>query len=145
MHQANKNKATLIISKLKELYNIKNDVDFAVFLGIPTTTLSSWKSRDSIDYDLIYSKCVGINANWMLTGVGDMLIKTQRDPIVASPKTENNREDKYISQLENENRRLITDNERKQELINCFMNGDMTILKNTPKEEWELNIYNETR
>lgn len=31
--------------------------------------------RDGLDYDLVYSKCVGIDANWLLTGDGEMVKK----------------------------------------------------------------------
>ncbi|MBV5282530.1 MAG: helix-turn-helix domain-containing protein [Paludibacter sp.] len=129
MHKENKNKAIQIINKLKEYYNLKNDVDFAEYLGIPSTTLSSWKSRDSIDYDLVYSKCVGIDANWILTGAGNMLISTRENSQNSLLKMEDNIKNKYILQLENENRRLLVDNERKQELINLFINGDITTSK----------------
>lgn len=64
----------LIINKLAKHYKFNKMSEFANFLGIATTTLSSWKSRNSIDYDLVYSKCVGINANWLLTGKGEMFI-----------------------------------------------------------------------
>jgi len=105
---------------------MKSDAELAGYLGIATTTLSSWKSRGSIDYDLIYAKCVDINANWLFTGTGDMLIKTQRVP---SEKIENdsNTRDKYIIQLEKENRRLNADNMRKQQIINGFLNGSLII------------------
>lgn len=69
-----KNKTPLIIKELKSHYNLGSDTDFANFLGIAPTTLSSWKSRNSMDYDLVYSKCVGINANWLLTGEGPMML-----------------------------------------------------------------------
>lgn len=35
--------------------------------------MSSWHSRNTIDYELISTKCVDINANWLLTGAGNML------------------------------------------------------------------------
>ena len=64
---------TLIINELKNYLNIKTDSEFAKFLGLKQNTISSWKSRNSLDYDLIISKCDQINANWLLTGEGEML------------------------------------------------------------------------
>jgi len=64
------------INKLKEYLNFKNDGDLATFLGIKANTLSNWKSRDSMDYELIISKCENIDANWLLTGKGPMLKDT---------------------------------------------------------------------
>ena len=63
----------LIINELKNYLNIKTDSEFAKFLGLKQNTISSWKSRNSLDYDLIISKCDQINANWLLTGEGEML------------------------------------------------------------------------
>lgn len=64
-----------IINKLKEYLNFKTDTEFAKFLGIKQNTVSSWRSRDTIDYELIISKCDTISAEWLLTGKGDMLKK----------------------------------------------------------------------
>lgn len=53
--------------------DIKTDADFARFLGIKPQTLSSWYSRNTFDIELLYTKCGDINANWLLTGKGNML------------------------------------------------------------------------
>ena len=84
---------SLILNEIKLHYNIKSDTDFAKFLGIKPQVLSNWKSRNSIDYDLIYTKCLDIDANWLLTGKGNMLKsnnkyeidKTLHTPKVADP------------------------------------------------------------
>ncbi|WP_185114105.1 MULTISPECIES: S24 family peptidase [unclassified Chryseobacterium] len=64
---------TLILNEIKSYYNLKSDSDFAKFLDIKPQTLSNWKSRNSIDYSVISTKCVEIDANWLLTGKGNML------------------------------------------------------------------------
>jgi len=51
----------LILNALKEYYSFKSDVDFAKFLGIATTTLSSWYARKSLNWDTLFAKCVDIN------------------------------------------------------------------------------------
>jgi hypothetical protein len=66
-----KNKTSLIINDLITHYNLKNYSEFARFLGVAPTTVSSWISRDSLDYDFIYSKCVGVSGDWLLTHEGD--------------------------------------------------------------------------
>lgn len=63
----------LILNGLKLHYNFKTNTDFAKFLGIAPQTLGSWYSRCSVDYDLLYAKCVDIDANWLLSGTGSML------------------------------------------------------------------------
>ena len=57
-----------ILTRIKEGCNLKNDTELAHFLGIAKTTLSNWRSRDSIDYDLVFSKCEQMDMNWLLTG-----------------------------------------------------------------------------
>jgi hypothetical protein len=58
---------TLILNKLKNHFNIKNDYSFAEFLGIKQNTLSSWKARNTFDYDLIISKCNDLKSILILT------------------------------------------------------------------------------
>ncbi|MGJ1328514.1 LexA family transcriptional regulator [Sphingobacterium multivorum] len=69
---------SLILNKIKDHLKIVNDKDFATFLGIKQNTLSTWKSRNSIDYDLIISKCDFINGDWLLTGRGNMIISADQ-------------------------------------------------------------------
>ena len=69
---------SIIINELKKYLNIKTDTKFAEFLGIKQNTISSWKLRNSLDYDLIISKCDNINANWLITGKGEMLIEKEK-------------------------------------------------------------------
>jgi phage repressor protein C with HTH and peptisase S24 domain len=64
---------SLIINEIKLHLGIKTDTEFANFLGVTQPTISTWRSRNSIDYDLIIAKCNNIDANWLLTGKGNML------------------------------------------------------------------------
>jgi len=64
---------SLILNKIKKHYKFKTDAEFARFLEIKPQTLSSWYSRDTMDYELLSAKCVGIDANFLLTGTGEML------------------------------------------------------------------------
>ena len=68
---------SLILNKLKSHYNFSSDTEFAKFLGIKPQTLSSWHSRNSFDVDLIYSKCVNVNGDFLLSGIGDIEKKTK--------------------------------------------------------------------
>lgn len=64
---------SLILNKIKSHYGIKSDAIFASFLGIKPNTLSNWRNRNTIDYTLLITKCEDIDANWLLTGKGEML------------------------------------------------------------------------
>ncbi len=63
----------LIIREIKNYLNIEKDKDFAKYLGIKTTTLSMWYKRNSYDIELLFKKCEFVNAEWLLTGRGNML------------------------------------------------------------------------
>lgn len=63
-----------IINRLKEIKQMKADKDFAEFLGISRQTLSNWKSRNSLDFDLIFEKFKGLNFHWIVTGQGDKIM-----------------------------------------------------------------------
>lgn len=64
---------SLILNLIKLHYKFKTDTEFAKFLGISSQTLTNWKTRNSMDYEVIYTRCVDIDANWLLTGKGNML------------------------------------------------------------------------
>ncbi len=66
---------TLILNTIKYHYFLKSDAEFARFLGIKPQTLSSWYSRNTFDIDLLYSKCELIDANFLLSGEGDVVKK----------------------------------------------------------------------
>ena len=57
-----------ILERIKQLYNLKKESDLAKFLGVKPNTISNWYSRNSIDIDLIITKCKNANLDWILTG-----------------------------------------------------------------------------
>jgi hypothetical protein len=69
---------TLIINSIIEHYKFKSDTEFARYLGITPQVLSNWKARNTYDAQLIYTKCLEINPEWLLTGNGHM-VKTLDD------------------------------------------------------------------
>jgi len=62
------NDKTLILNRIKSHYGFKSDAEFARFLGIKPNSLSNWYTRNTIDYDLVFSKCEDINLEWLLSG-----------------------------------------------------------------------------
>ena len=64
---------TLILSRIKNVKNFKTDAELADFLGINTSTLSNWYSRNSIDFDILFSKCEDVSLDYLLNGEGEML------------------------------------------------------------------------
>jgi len=96
------NSTSLILNAIKKHYNFKTNTEFAVFLGIKPQTLSSWYTRGTIDYDLLYSKCVDIDGNWLLSGgEGEMLKKN-----VHVVDVDNKNSDLNNSQIDNFNKTI---------------------------------------
>lgn len=61
-----------MVLALIEHYSNGNKAQFASLLGITPQGLSTWIKRETFDIELVFSKCEGISAQWLLTGKGDM-------------------------------------------------------------------------
>lgn len=59
--------------RLIEYYSGGNKSEFARMIGVSPQAINTWVSRDTFDIDIIYSKCVNLSADWLLTGKGEML------------------------------------------------------------------------
>ena len=89
---------SFIINEIKLYLGIKTDSEFADFLGIKQPTISTWRKRNTIDYKLIITKCNNIDANWLLTGQGEML---KNAPIPEpAPQESHAGADRYTASLE---------------------------------------------
>ncbi|AGB29728.1 putative transcriptional regulator [Prevotella dentalis DSM 3688] len=71
-----------MIERLKMGLELPSDNALAELLGISKTTLSNWKSRNSIDIPLVFSKCEQLSIDWLLTGTGTMFKSTEEGPII---------------------------------------------------------------
>lgn len=63
-------------------YSDGKPTHFAKYIGVAPSTISTWLSRDSFDYDLLFAKCETISPEWLLTGKGPMLKPAQEEPQV---------------------------------------------------------------
>lgn len=61
-----------------------NKARFAALLGVAPQTISTWLKRDTYDAELIFAKCDGISAAWLLTGQGPMLSSAEAGSGVVS-------------------------------------------------------------
>ena len=66
------NKKDMILALIQH-YSGGNKAQFASLLGISPQGLSTWIKRETFDNELIFSKCVGLSPEWLLTGKGEML------------------------------------------------------------------------
>lgn len=62
-----------MVKMLVEHFTNGNKSQFANKLGVTAQTINSWISRNTCDIELIYAKCDGLSADWLLTGEGEML------------------------------------------------------------------------
>ena len=69
------------------LYSDGKPSVFAKYIGVAPSTISSWLSRDTLDYDLIFAKCENISSDWLLTGKGEMIKSNPNIQILNEPKT----------------------------------------------------------
>lgn len=63
----------LVLDRIKEYYKLKGNAELARFLGVAPNTITNWYGRKTFDIDVIYTKCVDIDMNWLLTGEGNMI------------------------------------------------------------------------
>lgn len=96
---------SFILNEIKLYYKFKTDAEFSEFLGVGQQTISNWRNRNTFDIDLIYTKCVNINANWLLTGEGEMF-QNSDDILPKSYEKTLEKLTNYIEILERENEKL---------------------------------------
>ena len=98
----------LIINRFKEGLGLKTDKSLCEYLDIRQTTLSGWKTRNSFDYDLMFSKRGLISIHWLVTGEGPMFFEATKSPKGISELSE--WKEKCLEILE-ENRQLRKEND----------------------------------
>jgi hypothetical protein len=100
-----------LISRLKIYFKTETDKELAQYLGVSATNLSNWKKRNTFDFDVVFTKCEGVNFNWLFLGEGDTLrdkappgekIEIPADSLLINALRENiETQRRYISFLEN--------------------------------------------
>lgn len=70
-----------VLDRIKEYYSLKGNAELARFLGVASNTITNWYSRGSFDIDVIYTKCVDIDFNWLLSGKGKMVMQPEAPQI----------------------------------------------------------------
>lgn len=99
-----------IINELMSYYKFKKYSDFAAFLDVKPQVLSNWISRNTFDIEIVYTKCVEINPDWLLTGKGEMLRNSNQN---LQPVATNDQ----LSGVDVDNRNLLLDIQEKVDFI----------------------------
>lgn len=63
-----------MLNALISHYSNGNKSKFANMLGVSPQAVSTWEKRNTFDIELVYAKCENLNAQWLLTGNGEMLL-----------------------------------------------------------------------
>lgn len=71
----NNNPNSKILNKIKVHYGFKSDAEFAKHIGVRPNTFCNWHARNTMDFSKILEACPEIDANWLMTGKGEMLKK----------------------------------------------------------------------
>lgn len=58
----------LIINRLKNHYGFHADKELCEFLGIKQNLLTSWRTRNTANLELITTKCRDVDLNWLFRG-----------------------------------------------------------------------------
>lgn len=86
-----------MLESLINHYTDGNQAKFALKLGVPAQNISAWIKRNTFNAELIYEKCEGISADWLLSGKGEMLKDGQQNVDVSL--LDRNTEDKELIEL----------------------------------------------
>lgn len=62
-----------VLKKLINTFGDGSNKRFAEVLGINPNTISVWLARGTYDIELIYGKCVGVSAEYLITGEGEIM------------------------------------------------------------------------
>lgn len=75
-----------ILIRLKELLGYRTDIELSLFLGVTPQTISQWKKRDTLDYDLLINKLPkDIDLNYIFRGTAlpnDKVLETEYEKAV---------------------------------------------------------------
>ena len=74
-------KTIFIVDKLCLYYQLDKKGELAEKLGIKPSVLSNWITRNTIDWNIIFTKCEEINLNWLIYDEGPMSRNISNDSI----------------------------------------------------------------
>lgn len=80
-----------MLENLINYYTDGNKAQFAAVLGIKAQNVSAWIARNTFDAELIYAKCKGVSADWLLSGEGEMLSEKRTVEKYVKPNSQPNK------------------------------------------------------
>jgi bacteriophage CI repressor helix-turn-helix domain len=109
-----------VLDRIKQFYDLKGNAELSRFLGVAPNTITNWYARCSFDIDIIYTKCVGIDLNWLLSGKEPKPIK--EEPILNQVISQDHTGEaaayyRMYKEKDEENRELLKENARLEERL----------------------------
>jgi len=103
---------TEILSRLKNAYGLKSDIQLAKYLQVAPNTISTWRSRSRIDFTMIFEKCEYLNWNYLIYGFGPPFLTPDQiagDQSLDDPQMSGKSEMEVIRQLTQKNEKMMTE------------------------------------
>lgn len=109
-----------VLDRIKQFYDLKGNAELSRFLGVAPNTITNWYARCSFDIDIIYTKCVGVDLNWLLSGKEPIPIK--KEPVLNQviPQDHTGEAAAYYrmyKEKDEENKELLKENARLEERL----------------------------
>lgn len=79
---------TIIIEREKEALAINSDADFARMIGILPSTLTNWRSKNTLNVPLLLSKCLNISIDWLINGIEKQMIAPENSEQISGKQTD---------------------------------------------------------
>jgi len=65
---------------MKTILGFKSDIELSSYLGTTPQSISKWKKRNSLDYELLISKLNNkVNLNWLFYGEGEPVSEKKKE------------------------------------------------------------------
>lgn len=86
-----------MLEQLINYYSNGNKAEFARMIGLRPQTINSWLLRNTFDAELLYAKCDGVSASWLLSGKGDMLFSKEISEILIRQQAVTNKDMELVA------------------------------------------------
>lgn len=109
-----------VLDRIKQFYDLKGNAELSRFLGVAPNTITNWYARCSFDIDIIYTKCVGVDLNWLLSGKEPKPIKEELVSNQVIPQDHTGEAAAYYrmyKEKDEENKELLKENARLEERL----------------------------
>ncbi len=74
--------AKIVVERLMKHYRLKTETELAALLGVSKGLPSVWKTRNSVPYKTILSKCKDVDLNWLFWGTPCSEVKSGNAPLL---------------------------------------------------------------